>query len=170
MTSAAELRARLARDELLVVPGCSDALGARLVEQAGFDAVYMTGFGASATLLAAPDVGLLTGAEMTANAGRVVSATRLPVIADADTGYGNALNVMRTVRGYERAGVAAIQIEDQVMPKRCGHMTDKSVVPLAEMVSKVRAAVEARDEMLIVARTDARACEGFDGALERAHA
>jgi 2-methylisocitrate lyase-like PEP mutase family enzyme len=169
-TSAARLRSLLARDQLLTVPGCSDALGARLIEQAGFDATYMTGFGSSATLLGMPDVGLLSAAEMASNAGRITAATSLPLIADADTGYGNALNVMHTVREYERRDVAAIQIEDQVAPKRCGHMADKSVVSQAEMIAKICAAVDARDEMLVIARTDARAPEGLDAAIERAHA
>ena len=170
MAAGSDLRTLLDRGELLTVPGCSDALGARLIEQAGFAAAYMTGFGTSATLLGRPDVGLLSGAEMSANAGRIVAATSLPVIADGDTGYGNAANVMHTVRSYERAGVAAIQLEDQVMPKRCGHMADKTVVSVGEMVGKIEAAVEARDEMLVVARTDARAPEGYDAAVERAHA
>ncbi|HEY5664069.1 MAG TPA: isocitrate lyase/PEP mutase family protein [Ilumatobacter sp.] len=170
MSSAARLRALLGGPGLLTVPGCSDALGARLIEQAGFDAAYMTGFGASATLLGAPDVGLLTGSEMVDNARRVAAATALPLIADGDTGYGSAVNVMRTVRDYERAGVAAIQLEDQVSPKRCGHLADKQVIPADEMTAKLRAAVEARDEMLIVARTDARAPEGLAAAIERAHA
>ncbi len=164
------LRRRLATGNLLTVPGCSDALGATLIEQAGFEAAYMTGFGSSATLLGRPDIGLLTGTEMAANAARIATATGLPVIADADTGYGNAINVAHTVRAYERAGVAAIQLEDQVIPKRCGHMADKSVVSLDEMVGKVRAAVDAADEMLVIARTDARAPEGLDAAIERAHA
>jgi len=164
------MRELLDQGRLLTVPGCSDALGAALIEQAGFEVVYMSGFGTSATLLGQPDVGLLTGSEMVDNARRVAAATTLPVIADGDTGYGNPVNVMRTVRDYERAGVAAIQLEDQVAPKRCGHMTDKQVVPLAEMVAKVRAAAEARDEMLIIARTDARAPEGLAAAIERAHA
>lgn len=169
-SNPARLRALLAGDDLLVVPGCSDALGARLIEQAGFAAAYMTGFGVSATTLGRPDLGLLTGSEMTAAARRICAATSLPVLADADTGYGNPLNVMRTVADYERAGVAAIQLEDQVAPKRCGHLADKQVVPVAEMVAKVRAAVEARSEMLIVARTDARATDGVAAAIERAHA
>lgn len=164
------LRAQLADGRVLTVPGCSDALGAKLIEQAGFKAAYMTGFGSSATLLAQPDVGLLTGADMAANAGRIAAATSLPVIADGDTGYGNAVNVAHTVRAYERAGVAAIQLEDQVTPKRCGHMADKTVVSIGEMVGKVRAAVDTREEMLIVARTDARASEGLESAIERAHA
>ena len=165
-----QLRKRLSDDRLLVVPGCSDALGAHLIERAGFDAVYMTGFGSSATLLAQPDVGLLTGSEMAQNARRVAAATTLPLIADGDTGYGSPANVERTVHEFEQAGVAAIQLEDQEMPKRCGHMSDKAVVPIDEMVAKVRAAVETRNEMLVVARTDARAPEGLESAIERAHA
>jgi len=170
MSGAERLRELLNRGELLTVPGCSDALGATLIEQSGFEAVYMTGFGSSATLLGQPDVGLLTGSEMVDNARRIASATSLPVIADADTGYGNPVNVIRTVREFERAGVAAIQLEDQVSPKRCGHMSDKQVIPSDEMVAKLRAAVEARDEMLIIARTDARAPEGLSAAVDRAHA
>jgi 2-methylisocitrate lyase-like PEP mutase family enzyme len=153
----------------VLAPGCYDALGARLVEEAGFPAVYMTGFGTAAGRLARPDVGLLTMSEMVDNARRIVEATNLPVIADADTGYGNPINVIRTVQEYERAGVAAIHIEDQVAPKKCGHLEGKQLVPTAEMVEKVRAAVEARgsDALLIIARTDARAVEGLDGALRR---
>jgi 2-methylisocitrate lyase-like PEP mutase family enzyme len=121
-------------------------------------------------LLGQPDVGLLTGSEMVDNARRIASATSLPVIADADTGYGNPVNVIRTVTDFERAGVAAIQLEDQVAPKRCGHMADKQVVSSGEMVTKLQAGVEARHEMLIIARTDARAPEGLSAAIERAHA
>lgn len=154
----------------MLAPGCFDALGARLIEQAGFPAVYMTGFGTSAGLIGRPDVGLVSMAEMADNARRIVEAVDLPVIADADTGYGNPINVLRTVREYERAGVAALHIEDQVAPKKCGHMEGKHVVPAAEMVEKVRAAVDARvsSEFLIIARTDARAVEGLDAAIERA--
>jgi 2-methylisocitrate lyase-like PEP mutase family enzyme len=160
----------LAEGEPVVAPGAYDALSARLVEQAGFGAVYMTGFGASASLLGRPDVGLLSFGEMVDHARRLVQAVSVPVIADADDGYGNHLNVMRTVREYETAGVAALHIEDQVAPKRCGHMAGKDVIPAGEMVEKVRAAVEARrsDELVIIARTDARAVEGLDAALERA--
>ena len=166
------LRALLARDRPLLVPGAYDALSARLVEQAGFDAVYMTGFGATASLLGMPDVGLLSGDEMVDNAGRMARAVDVPLISDADTGYGNAINVVRTVQQFERAGVAAVHLEDQVSPKRCGHMSGKSVVPVDEMVEKVRAAVAARSDpdFLLIARTDARAVEGLDGALERARA
>ena len=133
-------------------------------------AVYLTGFGASASLLGRPDVGLLSFDEMAGHARRLVQAVGVPVIADADDGYGNPLNVMRTVREYEAAGVAALHIEDQVAPKRCGHMEGKEVIAASEMVEKVRAAVEARrsPDLVIIARTDARAVEGLDAALERA--
>lgn len=160
----------LSRPEPVLAPGAYDALSARLVEQTGFEAVYMTGFGTSASLLGRPDVGLLTFSEMVDNARRLVQAVEVPVIADADNGYGNPINVIRTVKEYEAAGVSAIHIEDQVMPKKCGHMEGKQVIEASEMVEKVRAAVEARhtEDFLIIARTDARAVEGMDGALERA--
>jgi 2-methylisocitrate lyase-like PEP mutase family enzyme len=146
-----------------------DALGARLVEEAGFDAVYMTGFGTAASRLGRPDVGLLTMTEMVDNAKGIAGAVQLPVIADADTGYGNAINVVRTVQEYERAGVAALHLEDQVAPKRCGHLDGKQVVPLDEMRSKIRAAVAARTGgLVLIARTDAASVEGIDGAIERA--
>ena len=163
------LRERLAA-EMVLAPGCYDALGARLIEDAGFPAVYMTGFGSAASRLGRPDIGLLALPEMVDNARRIAQAVEIPVIADADTGYGNPINVIRTVREYEAAGVAAIHLEDQVMPKKCGHMEGKQVVPAAEMAAKVQAAVAARrsDDFLIIARTDARAVEGLDGALERA--
>jgi carboxyvinyl-carboxyphosphonate phosphorylmutase len=166
----AGLRELLAGAEPVLAPGAYDALSARLVERAGFPAVYMTGFGASASLLGRPDVGLLSFAEMAGHARRLVQAVGVPVIADADDGYGNPLNVMRTVQEYEAAGVAALHIEDQVAPKRCGHMEGKHVIDPAEMVEKVRAAVEARgdDGPLIIARTDARAIHGLDAAIDRA--
>ncbi|MFP5071707.1 oxaloacetate decarboxylase [Pseudonocardia nantongensis] len=166
----ARLRALIDAGEPVLAPGAYDALSARLVEQAGFDACYMTGFGTTAGLLGRPDVGLLGGAEMAANARRMVAATDLPLVADADTGYGNPINVVRTVREYEQAGVAALHLEDQVMPKRCGHLTGKQVVPAGEMAAKVRAAVDARTDpdLLIIARTDAAAVDGLDAALERA--
>ncbi|HUZ84710.1 MAG TPA: isocitrate lyase/PEP mutase family protein [Gaiellales bacterium] len=168
-TGGARLRSLIATGELLVAPGCYDALGARLIEQAGFRAAYMTGFGSSAALLGRPDVGLLSMTEMVANAGRIVGAVDVPVIADADTGYGNPVNVIRTVHEYQRAGVAAIHLEDQVTPKRCGHTAGKQVVPEPEMSAKLRAAVAARGsgDLVIIARTDARAVEGFEAALER---
>jgi 2-methylisocitrate lyase-like PEP mutase family enzyme len=166
----AGLRALLAGGEPVLAPGCYDALGARLIERAGFSAVYMTGFGTSAGLLGRPDVGLLGLTEMVDNARRIVAATDRPVVADADTGYGNPINVIRTVQDYERAGVAGLHIEDQVMPKRCGHMEGKQVIPTAEMVAKVEAAVEARQnpDLVLIARTDARAPHGLDDALDRA--
>lgn len=158
--------------EPILAPGAYDALSARLIEQAGFPAVYMTGFGTSASLLGRPDVGLLTMSQMVDNARRIAQAVEVPVIADADTGYGNPLNVIRTVQEYELAGVSAIHIEDQVTPKKCGHMENKQVIPAAEMAEKIHAAVEARrsDDFLIIARTDARAVEGLDRALGRARA
>jgi 2,3-dimethylmalate lyase len=166
----ASLRAMFGAGETVLAPGCYDALGARLVEEAGFPAVYMTGFGSAASHLGRPDVGLMSLPEMVDNARRIASAVDIPVVADADTGYGNSINVIRTVREYEAAGVAAIHIEDQVMPKKCGHMEGKQLVPAGEMVAKVSAAVAARrsDEFLIIARTDARAVEGLDEALTRA--
>jgi 2,3-dimethylmalate lyase len=164
------LRELLAGPDPVLAPGVFDGLGARLVEEAGFPAVYMTGFGTAAALLGRPDVGLLTMSEMVENAARIAAACDLPVIADADTGYGNALNVIRTVQEYERAGVASIHIEDQVAPKKCGHMEGKQVIPAAEMEAKIRAAVAARrsPDFVIIARTDARAVEGMDSAIERA--
>ena len=166
----ASLRELLGREEPVLAPGAYDALSARIIEQAGFPAVYMTGFGSSASLLGRPDVGLLGMSEMIANAARIAQVVDVPVIADADTGYGNPLNVIRTVREYERTGVSAIHFEDQNTPKKCGHMEDKQVIAASEMADKIRAAVEARSssEFLIIARTDARAVEGLDSALRRA--
>jgi 2-methylisocitrate lyase-like PEP mutase family enzyme len=166
----ATLRERIEAGETVLAPGCYDALGARLVEEAGFPAAYMTGFGSSASRLGQPDVGLMSLAEMVDNARRIVQAVDIPVIADADTGYGNPINVIRTVREYETAGVAAIHLEDQVMPKRCGHLEGKELVPPREMVAKLEAAVAARrsPDFLIIARTDARAVEGLEASLERA--
>jgi carboxyvinyl-carboxyphosphonate phosphorylmutase len=160
----------LAGPEPVLAPGAYDGLTARLVEKSGFEAVYMTGFGTAASLLGRPDVGLLTLSEMVDNARRIVQAVGVPVIADADNGYGNPINVIRTVREYETAGVSAIHIEDQVAPKKCGHIEGKQVIAAGEMVEKVHAAVEARrsEDFLIIARTDARVVEGMDGALERA--
>ena len=166
---AARLRALLDSGQTIVAPGAFDPLSARLVEEAGFPAVYMTGFGTSAALIGRPDVGLLTMTEMAGNAGRIAACVDIPVIADADTGYGNPLNVIRTVGAYEAAGVAGIHIEDQVAPKKCGHLEGKLVIPAEEMAEKVRAAVEARTqpEFVIIARTDARAVEGLERSLER---
>jgi carboxyvinyl-carboxyphosphonate phosphorylmutase len=168
----AALRALLGRPEPLMAPGAYDGLSARLVEQAGFDAVYMTGFGTTASLIGRPDVGLLTGSEMVDNARRIVSAVDVPVIADADTGYGNAINVVRTVQLFEQAGVAGLQLEDQVAPKKCGHMSGKAVIDTAEMVGKLEAAVAARrdPDLVVIARTDAVAVSGVDDAVARGRA
>jgi carboxyvinyl-carboxyphosphonate phosphorylmutase len=164
------LRARFDAGEMVLAPGCYDALGARLIEEAGFSAAYMTGFGSAASRLGRPDVGLMSMTETVDNARRIVEAVDIAVVADADTGYGNSINVIRTVREYESAGVAAIHLEDQVMPKKCGHMEGKQVVGAEEMAAKIAAAVAARrsPDFLIIARTDARAVEGLDGALARA--
>jgi carboxyvinyl-carboxyphosphonate phosphorylmutase len=164
------LKELLAESAPVLAPGAYDALTARLIEEAGFPAVYMTGFGTAAARLGRPDVGLLTMTEMADTAKRIAQAVSIPVIADADTGYGNPINVIRTVQEYEAVGIAAIQIEDQVWPKKCGHMEDKQVIPAADMVEKVRAAVAARrsDDFLVIARTDARAVFGVDDALDRA--
>jgi 2-methylisocitrate lyase-like PEP mutase family enzyme len=170
VTPGARLRELLAGDELVVAPGAYDALTARLVEQAGFPAVYMTGAGTSAGL-GFPDYGLLTMSEMADNVGRLAGAVSIPVIADADTGYGNERNVVRTVREYARRGAAALHIEDQVSPKRCGHLDRKEVIGADEFVSKVRAAAEHRPDpdLVLIARTDAIAMLGFDEAIERAN-
>ncbi len=156
----------------VIAPGAYDALTARLVELSGFEAVYMSGAGVSYTSLGQPDIGLLSGTEMAARAAQLVATTDLPVIADADTGYGNALNVIRTVQEYERAGVAALQIEDQVMPKRCGHMAGKEIISLEEAARKIGAACFARrdPDTVIIARTDALAIGGMEEALRRAQA
>ena len=166
------LRQLVERRQGLVVPGAFDALSARLVEQAGFPAVYMTGFGVSASRLGLPDLGFAGLAEMVDQARNLAAAVSIPLIADADTGYGSTLQVRRTVQQYEAAGVAALHIEDQVAPKRCGHLTGKQVVPVEEFAARVRAAVAARTdrEFLVIARTDAIAVTGFDDAIERAEA
>src|SRR2546427_3233237 len=166
------LRALLNAPGLIIAPGAYDGLSARLVEQAGFDVVYMTGSGAANSLLGEPDLGLTTMTEMANQAVRICAATSLPVIADADTGYGGPLNVRRTVQEYERAGVAGLHIEDQVFPKRCGHFEGKQVIPVEEMVGKIRAALDARTDpnLVIIARSDAAAVEGLDAALARGHA
>lgn len=165
----ARLRELLSGDEPVPAPGAYDALSARLVEAAGFPAVYMTGFGVAGSLLGRPDVGLVTMTEMVDAARRIVSTVGVPVIADADTGYGNALNVIRTVREYERAGVAGIHLEDQVAPKRCGHFAGKQVIAAETMADRIRAAVAARTDpdFVLIARTDVRAVEGVDAAIER---
>jgi len=160
--------AALASGEMIVAPGCYDGLTARLIERAGFRACYMTGAGTAASF-GLPDFGLLTATEMIANAARIAAAVDIPVIADADTGFGNELNVTRAVRDYERAGIAAIHVEDQDFPKKCGHLDDKEVIPLDRYLSKIRAAAAARTDpdFKIIARTDANASLGFEEAVRR---
>ena len=173
MRVTTRLRELLAGPDLVVAPGAYDALSARLIAQAGFPAVYMTGFGTAASVLGQPDVGLLTMSEMVSRAAALAAVVGdLPLIADADTGYGNPINVRRTIREYERAGVAAVHIEDQMWPKKCGHMEGKQVIPLNEMVQKIHAAVDARQDpdFVIIARTDANAVHGFEDALQRGQA
>ena len=169
LTPTRRLRALLGENRCIIAPGVADALAARLVALEGFDAIYMTGFGTSLTRLGMPDVGLLTASEMVDNASRIADASGLPLVADADTGYGNPINVRRTIRDYEKAGVAGIHIEDQVWPKRCGHLAGKRVIPATEMVAKIKAACDARrdPDFVIIARTDAIAVEGLEAALER---
>lgn len=169
MTRARSLRELLAAEDILVAPGAYDAWSARLVDLAGFQAAYMTGYGAAASVLAMPDLGIMTGTEMVSQATRMADAITIPLIADADNGFGEVLNVQRAVREYERGGVAAIQLEDQVSPKRCGHMESKRVLPREQMVRHVKAAVAARrdPDMVIIARTDARTVVDFDEALRR---
>ena len=166
------LRALIARPGCVVAPGVADALAARLVAREGFEAAYMTGFGTSITRLGMPDIGLLTMSEMVDNASRIAEIAGIPLIADADTGYGNPMNVRRTIREYEKAGVAAVHLEDQSWPKRCGHLAGKRVIPQAEMVAKIKAAVDARQDpdFMIITRTDAIAVEGLGRALERGQA
>ncbi len=171
MRTTSRLRQMLQAPGIIVAPGAYEGLSARLIEAAGFSAVYMTGAGTAASQLGQPDLGLTTLTEMVTHARHIASCVSVPVIADADTGFGNPLNVVRTVREYERAGVAALHIEDQVSPKRCGHLAGKQVVPMAEFVDKVRAASEYRTDpdFVIIARTDARAVTGLDDAIERAN-
>jgi 2-methylisocitrate lyase-like PEP mutase family enzyme len=171
----ARLRARLAPDtdgrrRLLTVPGCWDGFTALLIEQAGFDAAFLTGGGLSMARLGRPDMGLATMTEVADTIAVIRDRIAIPLIVDGDTGFGNAVNMARTVRCFERAGASAIQIEDQGFPKRCGHMAGKTVVPLAEAVGKVKAALDARDAMLVIARTDAVSVEGLGSALDRAEA
>ncbi|MET8642285.1 isocitrate lyase/PEP mutase family protein [Streptomyces sp. NPDC004096] len=171
-SGARRLRELLAAGDLVTAPGIYDGLTAALVERRGFRAAYVSGASASVSLLGEPDLGLMTASEMAAHVARLRAATSLPLIVDIDTGYGNELNVRRTVETYRRLGVAAVHIEDQVFPKRCGHLDGKAVVPVEEAASKVRAAVAARgdDEMIIIARTDARAPLGLRDAIDRANA
>ena len=164
------LKARLQEPRVLLAPGVYDALSALIAEQAGFEALYLSGASIAYTRLGRSDVGLTTFTEVEDTLARITERVRVPVIVDADTGFGNALNVQRTVRGFERAGAAMVQIEDQGFPKRCGHLDGKTVVPVAEMQGKLRAALDARRSpaTLVLARTDALAVEGLDAAMERA--
>jgi 2-methylisocitrate lyase-like PEP mutase family enzyme len=165
------LKARFAEAKIVLAPGVYDALTAALAEAAGFEALYVSGASIAYTRLGRPDIGLVSMAEVADTIAMIRDRIATPLIVDADTGYGNALNMQRTMRLFERAGANALQIEDQSFPKRCGHLADKSVIPAAEMVGKIKAAVDARasQETLIIARTDAIAVEGFGSALERAH-
>ena len=171
MKQSSAFRSLMGSNKIIVAPGAYDGVTARLIEHAGFPAVYMTGAGTAATL-GYPDLGLVTMTEMVANAATLARSVNIPVIADADTGYGNELNVTRAVREYESRGVAGIHIEDQVAPKRCGHLDGKAIIPADEFVAKIRAAVAARrdPDFVIIARTDARAVAGFDEAISRANA
>lgn len=171
-TRAGRLRALLARDDPLLLPGCADAVTARIAADVGFEALYATGAGISNALLGLPDVGLATLSEIADQVRRMCDVVDLPVVADMDTGHGNAVNAVRATRMFERAGAAALQVEDQVVPKRCGHFDGKDVVPLDEMVAKLRAVLDARidPQTVVIARTDALAVEGVDAAIERANA
>lgn len=165
------LRRLMAQPGCVMAPGAADAFVARMIARAGFDAIHMTGFGTSVGRLGMPDIGLLTASEMIDNASRIADASGLCIVADADTGYGNAMNVRRTVRDYEKAGVAALHLEDQVAPKRCGHLAGKRVIPAQEMIGKIKAACDARDDqdLVIIARTDVLAIEGMEAVFERGH-
>lgn len=169
MRTTTQLRNLLQSNELIVAPGAADALIARIIEQAGFPALYLTGAGVAYTTVG-PDIGLLGMSEMINRLEYICDAVGIPVIADGDTGYGNALNVIRTVKAYEKAGAAAIQLEDQVMPKKCGHLSGKQLIEAGEMANKIKAAADARrdSDFVIVARTDARAVLGLNAAIERA--
>lgn len=171
MTPANTLRAMLARDELITMPCCFDALSAKLIQQQGFGLTFMSGFSTAAARIGAPDLGLMSYGEVLDQARNITDAVSIPVIADGDTGYGNAMNVKRTVKGFAKAGCAAIMIEDQVAPKRCGHTKGKEVVGRDEAFDRIRAAVDAREEgadILILARTDARHEHGLGEAIDRA--
>jgi carboxyvinyl-carboxyphosphonate phosphorylmutase len=172
MKATAKLRQLLREPRIIVAPGAYDCLTAKLIERQGFPAVYMTGAGTAVTRLGKPDLGFATLSEMVANAATMAAMLSIPLIADADTGYGGALNVYRTVQEYERAGVAALHLEDQVFPKRCGHLDGKQVISTEEMVIKLRAAVEARidQDLVLIARTDALAVTGLDDTLRRCQA
>ena len=169
MKMSKKLRNLFKEKRTIVAPGAHDVLTARIIEQTGFDAVYMTGYGTSASVLGRPDVGLLTMTEMVERARNIADIINVPLIADADTGYGDVINVIRTVREYEKAGVACIQLEDQVAPKKCGHMLGREIIPAEEMVRKIKAALDARTDpdLMIMARTDARTNYGYEEAIRR---
>ena len=171
MSSGKALRELIAKEGMVVAPGCYDGLTAKLIRQAGFNAIYMSG-GSTSSAHGYPDYGLLTMSEMVENASRIADAVDVPVISDADNGYGNELNVYRTIRAFEKAGVAGVHIEDQVFPKRCGHLDDKELVSREDYVAKIRAAVDARRDpnFMIIARTDARAGHGMAEAVARVNA
>jgi len=172
MKKTTQLRQLLSKKQILIAPGAHDALTAKIIAKVGFEAVYLTGYGQAASHLGMADVGLLTMTEMVDRVRNFVYAVDIPVIADGDTGFGNAVTLMRTVRMYEEAGAAAIQLEDQVAPKKCGHMTGRQVIAIEEMVGKIKAAVAARKDpdFVILARTDARTTQGIEEAIRRAKA
>lgn len=172
MRPASRLKALLAQRKATTLPGAANAMFARVIEDLGFPACYVTGAGVANMQLGAPDIGLTTLSEIAAAVAAIADAVDIPLMVDADTGFGNALNMRRTVRVLERAGAAGLQIEDQIFPKKCGHFAGKEIAPLAEMIAKIKAAVDARrdGDLQIIARTDARAIEGLDAALDRAHA
>jgi methylisocitrate lyase len=172
MKKTTELKKLILGNEILIAPGAYDALSAKLIQEAGFKVVYATGAGISNSQFGFADVGLTTQTEILEQVRRIVNAVEIPVIVDVDTGYGNVLNMIRTVKEFEKAGAAAFQIEDQTFPKRCGHFEGKEVVPREEMINKIKAAVDTRqdEDLVIIARTDARAVFGMDEAIERAHA
>jgi len=170
MSQTDKLRALLERPGIITMPGCYDAMSAKLIERAGFEATFMGGFAVSASRIGMPDTGLISYNEMLDQGRNIASAVSIPVFGDGDTGYGNAINVKRTVQGYAQAGMACVMIEDQVAPKRCGHTRDKQVVSREEAAARIRAAVDTRDDgadILIMARTDANATDGFEEAMER---
>ena len=168
----AKLRELLARDEILVAPGAFDCISGRIVQNTGFDALYLTGAGISMSLMGAPDLGMLSYGEIISHIRRIADAVEIPVIADADTGYGGPLNVVRTTRDYERAGISCIQIEDQQWPKRCGHMMNRMIAPVEEMCGRIKAAVDIRDDedFVVMARTDSRTDHGINEAIDRMNA